>query len=264
MFNDKQNTEFTVKNNNRVTLKDISHRLGISPTTVANALKGNCHVSDELRATILAEAEKMGYKPNFTAKAMVKNGISIALMMTEEPVEYVKYLRRSILNEIEKLSDFKVSLTEYIYHDNASTMEAYDCVERLVKHKYDGILFGLSFENESYIELIKNYAKDNPETKIVYTVYNEIKNENMPCICQVSVDSEAIGRIVAQLIYMTYGRNAKVGVITTSLNFGCHKITVDIFLEECRKYGIEVVDVLMNNDSKIETYACTGKQSGTV
>jgi LacI family transcriptional regulator len=47
-----------------VTLLDLARRLGVSKATVSLALRGKPGMSEELRAQILAEAQRSGYRPN--------------------------------------------------------------------------------------------------------------------------------------------------------------------------------------------------------
>ena len=236
----------------RVTLKYISQILNVTPTTVANALNGQPNVSDKLRRMIIKEAKQLGYKPNVNAKAMVKNGISIALLLSEEPEEFIFYLKKGIYAAIEELSDFKVYLTEFTYHDLRSTLEANDCVNRMTQNKHDGLLLFPSFDKESYFDTLKEYIEDY-DIPVVY-LYDTLPE--IPYISTVSVNSEGIGKLVAQFIHLVFGE-AKVGVITTTKKFMPHQKTVETFLAECEQYGIEVVDVLYNNDNKTETYSCT-------
>jgi LacI family transcriptional regulator len=78
------------------TLQAVASSLGLSKTTVSVALRGRPGVSDDQRARILAEAERLGYKPNPVAAelmAMVrsqrqtKRGETIAFINTfqEDP-----------------------------------------------------------------------------------------------------------------------------------------------------------------------------------
>ena len=52
----------------RVTIKDISAKLGISSTTVHRALAGKEGMTDELRDKILQTAREMGYEINYACE----------------------------------------------------------------------------------------------------------------------------------------------------------------------------------------------------
>ena len=55
----------------RVTIKDISAKLGISSTTVHRALAGKEGMTDELRDKILQTAREMGYEINYAASCIL-------------------------------------------------------------------------------------------------------------------------------------------------------------------------------------------------
>ncbi|AQQ10253.1 Degradation activator [Sedimentisphaera cyanobacteriorum] len=52
------------------TIRDIASNLNVSAATVSRALRDAGKVSEKLRHRIIDEAEKIGYKPNFAAKAL--------------------------------------------------------------------------------------------------------------------------------------------------------------------------------------------------
>ncbi len=54
-----------------VTQKDIAQRVGVSQQAVAHALGGKGRLSDNTRTRILDEANKMGYRPNPLARALL-------------------------------------------------------------------------------------------------------------------------------------------------------------------------------------------------
>lgn len=53
-----------------VRIADIADRLGVSPATVSRALNGKSGVSDEVRAEIVAEATRLHFTPNGSAKSL--------------------------------------------------------------------------------------------------------------------------------------------------------------------------------------------------
>ena len=62
----------------RVTIKDVSHRAGVSPTTVSHALNGRGRVGRETRDRILKVAEDLGYVANPIARAL-KSGRTMTI-----------------------------------------------------------------------------------------------------------------------------------------------------------------------------------------
>lgn len=54
------------------TLQDIATAVGVTQTTVANALKGKGNVSETTRQHILKCAEELGYRPNMLARSLAQ------------------------------------------------------------------------------------------------------------------------------------------------------------------------------------------------
>ena len=55
-----------------VRLEDIAVAVGVTATTVANALKGRGNVSELTRIRIIACAQELGYRPNELARSLVQ------------------------------------------------------------------------------------------------------------------------------------------------------------------------------------------------
>lgn len=135
--------------------------MGVSVSTVTNALNGAPNVGGELRQAIIDKANELGYKPNFHARAMVKNGINIALISTRQPHQYIDMVMKGMKEEVERLSDYKINLKKYLYHDNMAAIEAYDCVKRMIADGADGVIFSASFTTDDYIDLLNDYVRKN-------------------------------------------------------------------------------------------------------
>lgn len=68
-----------------VTQKDIAQRVGVSQQAVAHALGGKGRLSENTRTRILDEANKMGYRPNPLARALLTGKTNlISLWMPRE------------------------------------------------------------------------------------------------------------------------------------------------------------------------------------
>ncbi len=52
----------------KVTLKDVAQRAGVSYQTVSKIIRGQIHVTPEVRARVMAAVEELGYRPNVTAR----------------------------------------------------------------------------------------------------------------------------------------------------------------------------------------------------
>lgn len=70
------------------TIRTISRLVGVSPSTVSRALKGDPRISEKTRAAVVAIARKQGYAPNAAARSLVtrRSGlVGIVLGSMENP-----------------------------------------------------------------------------------------------------------------------------------------------------------------------------------
>ncbi len=73
----------------RVTVYDISERLGLSPSTVSRVLNNSSLIGDEKRQLILQTAEEMGYKKRTIKKQKGRAIINIRLFLPRTTYSYI-------------------------------------------------------------------------------------------------------------------------------------------------------------------------------
>jgi DNA-binding LacI/PurR family transcriptional regulator len=67
-----------------VTLRDIARKAAVSTATVSNVLNDSLYVSPELRARVLAAAEKLNYRPNTVARSLrLKRSYTIGMIVPD-------------------------------------------------------------------------------------------------------------------------------------------------------------------------------------
>jgi LacI family transcriptional regulator len=74
-----------MRNARRTTLKDLAESLGVSVNTVSRALADKDSVGVETRKRVKAEAERLGYVPNVTARSLVLGSASTLAMVITNP-----------------------------------------------------------------------------------------------------------------------------------------------------------------------------------
>ena len=80
----------------RVTIRQIAEESGVSRGTVDRVLNNRGKVRPEVEERVRKVAQELGYKPNFHARAMVKNGINIALISTRQPHQYIDMVMKGM------------------------------------------------------------------------------------------------------------------------------------------------------------------------
>ncbi|NKQ55893.1 LacI family transcriptional regulator [Amycolatopsis sp. K13G38] len=71
--------------NQRVTLRDVADRVGLSANTVSRALAGKDQVSEATRERIVAEARRLGYVPNTHARSLVSGTTTAVGLVITNP-----------------------------------------------------------------------------------------------------------------------------------------------------------------------------------
>lgn len=105
-------------NGEKTTLKDIASALGVSATTVHRALNGKPGISDQMRATVKAAADEMGYETNLAASVLKRKKARIGVLLPEPMMEnryYYSALWSGIRQFMEEHGNVYAQLTEYYY-----------------------------------------------------------------------------------------------------------------------------------------------------
>lgn len=89
-----------MKKNRPITQKQVAERLGLSRQAVSFALSGGGSLADATREHIRREAERMGYRPNAAAQAMVRGRFGAVAVFSDN--FHRSYLPTSILTGVEE------------------------------------------------------------------------------------------------------------------------------------------------------------------
>ncbi len=169
------------------TLQDIAAAVGVTPTTVANALKGRGNVSEATRKRILKCAEELKYRPNMLARSLAQ-GKTCTLGFLLPTIANPFY--PEIAEAIERTANqhgYQMLLCNTLY-DSALGQQHLD---RLVSRWVDGIIvMGSSMDINAVA------AQFHRGLPTVLCDWQE--DEAVRDIPQVSVDFRTAGRLAAQ------------------------------------------------------------------
>lgn len=105
------------KTEKKVTIKDISTMLHVSPMSVHRALTGKEGVSEALRSRIVLAAESMGYETNYAASSLKRKTCKIAAVLPNDAGIYYSYFWKGMETCIEKARGLNVELLGLICTD---------------------------------------------------------------------------------------------------------------------------------------------------
>lgn len=169
------------------TIYDIAKAVGVTQTTVANALAGRGNVSEATRKRILQCAQDMGYRPNVLARGLAKGKTSTLgfLLPTIANPFYPE-----IAEEIEHIAhahDYQLLLCN-THQDYALGRQN---LERLISRWVDGIIvMGSSMD---LADLTHQFQRGLPTV-----LCNWQENEPSPGMPLVNVDFHLAGELAAQ------------------------------------------------------------------
>lgn len=95
----------------KVTITQLASHLGVSVCTVNKALSGKPKISDETRRRVLAEAERLGYRPNRMAQVLARNPIRLAYVHPDHFPSFFGQFEAGIRAGVGRLADQRVSTT---------------------------------------------------------------------------------------------------------------------------------------------------------
>jgi DNA-binding LacI/PurR family transcriptional regulator len=169
------------------TLQDIAIAVGVTPTTVANALKGRGNVSEATRKRILNCAEELKYRPNMLARSLAQRKtctLGFLLPTIANP------FYPEIAEAVERTANqhgYQMLLCNTLY-DSALGQQHLD---RLVSRWVDGVII-----MGSSMDIGAASAQFQRGLPTVLCDWQE--NEAVGDIPQVSVDFRTAGKLAAQ------------------------------------------------------------------
>ena len=133
-----------------VTLRDVAREINVSARTVSNVVNGFEHVSPEMRRRVQDACDRLGYRPNPTARSL-KTGRTqlIAFVMPEISIPYFAELAQSIIRNAQQ-----AGYGVLIEQTNGDSERERDLIRTIAGQRlFDGIIFSpLSISSEDLRE----------------------------------------------------------------------------------------------------------------
>lgn len=196
--------------NPAATIKDVAAQAGVSVMTVSNVLRGRGRVSEETRKRVLDTAERQGYRPNLTARALVEGKApTLALMLSciTNPF-YPEFALAANLQALKYERHLLVCNTDHEPDRGTGFLE------QVAGSLSDGVLVANN-GNLPIDELLSLQARGVP---VVISVW-ELPDEppGIPCV---TFDSKGAGRLAAQ--HLVDCGHRRIGAIVGSAKQGIH------------------------------------------
>lgn len=230
----------------RVTIKDISNRLGVSANTVSKALNGKDKISEAMRAKVWKTAQEMGYQPNRFASALARNEIKIGIIMPREPRVFMDEVIAGINCGVQELIDERVS-ADFLFLEDCYLNEEKELSE-FTKQQFDAYIVspGMYFKNSQWF---KRYLLQGEKKPQILFLLNEISN--IPSAGCVRLDGIATGHVACEMLHVFTGKPGRVAVLSADNEVQVHKDCVKGFRDEAQKYQMSVLVEEMYDDYEL-------------
>ncbi|PTB22018.1 LacI family transcriptional regulator [Trinickia symbiotica] len=196
--------------NPAATIKDVAAQAGVSVMTVSNVLRGRGRVSEETRRRVLETAERQGYRPNLTARALVeRKAPTLALMLSciTNPF-YPEFALAANLQALKHERHLLVCNTDHELDRGTGFLE------QVAGSLSDGVLVA----NNADLPIDELRALQERGIPVVISVWE--RPDEPPGIPCVTFDSKGAGRLAAQHL-VEYGHR-RIGAIVGSPKHGIH------------------------------------------
>ena len=185
---------------NRVTLKDIAKKLGLSMATVSRALADHPDISSDTKTRVREVAQALSYIPNYRAKYLrAKHSRLIALIVPEMNTFFVPSMITGI-NHVVQQNDYSL----IVFQSDNSIVQERRLVEYCTHLSADGVLIVLSAETTDLSHLDTLRDCDIPVVLLDKTIETSKHST-------ITIDDHEAGREAAAYL-IDHGHTRSLGV----------------------------------------------------
>ncbi|MBN1921846.1 MAG: LacI family DNA-binding transcriptional regulator [Anaerolineae bacterium] len=121
----------------RLTLADIADTAGVSVMTVSRVINDKPGVSDEVRQTILALVESMGYRPNQIARSLVtEQTTSVGLIVPDNTNPFFAQIARGVED-----AAYALQYSVFLVNTVENPQREFDALDSLWQKDVDGLIW---------------------------------------------------------------------------------------------------------------------------
>jgi len=181
---------------NRVTIKDIAEKAGVSPGTVDRVLHNRGKVSTLNRQKVLKVVEELGYEPNIIASTLAYNRtVKVAALLPDYRTDpYWEKPASGMLKAYQAVKHFGIELTPFyfdLFDPNAFLQQAH----AVLQHAPDALLMAPIFFKEANLLLSECQKMGIP----VVLINTDLEHEQV--MTYIGQDSYQSGVLAGKLLH---------------------------------------------------------------
>ncbi|MBQ4630801.1 MAG: LacI family DNA-binding transcriptional regulator [Clostridia bacterium] len=248
--------------NKRVTIKDISTKLGVSYAIINRALNNKAGVSEEMKARILKTADELGYRVNKVAQSMARATLTIGVVIPSDWQEYYSVLRQGIDKEFDRLLDYNVESKYYIVDNIHSSRETVNTLKQCIEDGITGIILCDVFPTglEKVMEELKS-------SNIPIVLIGGTQNIDAKCLCSVQVDAYRSGQMACEMMSFLTGSSEKekdVVIFVGNKDNIEHRLKIDGFSDYAKNSNLNLIGIYETHDDDMIAHQLIKKIMGEV
>ncbi len=232
----------------KVTITELAKHLGVSACTVNKALSGKPKVSEKTRQRVLAEAERLGYRPNRMAQVLARNPIRLAYVHPDHFPSFFGRFEAGVRAGVDRLSDQRVSTSLHALEPAKWGKRLPTTVRSLVRRGLSGLILS-PMSGIDYRPVCDLLAKHR-----IPLMQLGLEVPGSPAALTVRQDTLLSGRIAAELLSHFPG---PVALMIGNRRVVDHDEKLRGFEAEAAKRGMEIAAVYEHEDDPKLGHAMT-------
>lgn len=182
---------------NRVRIKDIAEKAGVSKGTVDRVLHKRGNVSPDARQKVLDAIEELDYQRNIIASALAYNRLwrIAALLPNPEKDPFWQQPKKGIDRALKSVRDYGVTI-DFYHFGEADAKEFQVCAKAVLTGVYDAVLVAPIFSMEGH-----QFFDQCEKQGLKYVQINTYLPREDECfLCYIGQDSYQSGMLAAKLL----------------------------------------------------------------
>ncbi|MCX8061699.1 MAG: LacI family transcriptional regulator [Anaerolineales bacterium] len=225
---------------NRVTIKDVANRAGVSKTTVSHVLNKTRAVEETTRAKVLQAIEELGYRPSQVARSLISKRTKTAGLLISD-VSNPFY--PDVILGVEEVA-FAEDYSIFLCNTNYDLERGLKLVQSLVDKSVDGILF---MSSSMSLQMVKEAVEN--QIHVVVLDWEDSNLQDMASTITINFES-GIQQAVRHLVESGHQRIAH---ISGPLNLWTAQVRRNAFLKALEQNGLDPQQaVIIEGDLRIE------------
>ncbi|MBE7035152.1 MAG: LacI family transcriptional regulator [Ruminococcaceae bacterium] len=227
----------------RVTIKDISEKLGVSYGVISKALNNKSGVNKDLRKKILETADELGYRINKVAQSMARNTIVIGVVVPADAQDYFTFLQKGLDAEFELLIDYNVEKRYYVIENLYSSIDTVRALNQCIEDGVQGIILCDFFPGG-----LEKIFSDLEKKNIPIVLIGDSQSTTSKYLSSVQVDAYRSGQMAAEMLRLFTKEDANVAIFVGNKDNIEHKLKIQGFVDNLNVYGLNSVGVYETHD----------------